>query len=382
MRLKKKWPLFQLIIPAFPELNIIKGPYLQNVRKDCITVMWETNMEASSCVDYGESVSYGTKVVCDKLKEIHEITISGLKEETIYHYQVSSEVPTKLKQEVQRIVSEDSVFKTAVRGNYPFCFAVYGDNRGGSKRHARIAEAIAHKRPDIVLHVGDVVPRGRDYEDWGKHFFEPAKNLLKNTPFYIAIGNHEENAQWFYDFVSYPEPKNYYSFDYGNAHFTIIDSNKIVQEDIATSDLRPGGPQYEWLEKDLKSSHSEWKFVFFHHSPYSSMPGYPMVGIEAMKIISLFERYDVDIVFSGHVHNYERTYPLKNNKADLKNGIIYIVTGGGGAPLYSLKEKRSFFTAESAITHHYCLVNIVEKYFQMMVYDIDGKLLDHLIIRK
>ena len=102
-----------------------------------------------------------------------------------------------------------------------------------------------------------------------------------------------------------------------------------------------------------------------------------------MKFLSpLFEKYGVDIVFNGHIHNYERSYPLKNDKVDMKKGIVYIVTGGGGAILESLKEKRSFFTAESAVTYHYCLVKIVKNYLHMMVYDIEGKLLDFLIINK
>ena len=363
-------------------LRIIKGPYLQNVKKDRMTIMWETNVKASSCVDCGETAGYGKKIVCDKLKKIHEITISGLEEETVYHYQVSSGIPSRLAEEALRIVSEDSVFKTAIRENTPFCFAVYGDNRSNVECHTRIAEAMAQKRPDIVLNVGDVVTNGNKYKEWGREFFEPAKRLFKNTPFYIAIGNHEGNAHWFYDFVSYPEQENYYSFDYGNAHFTIVDSNKIAQ-DIDTSDLRPGSPQYKWLKKDLESSNSEWKFVFFHHPPYSSSPHFPEEACEKMRILSpLFEKYGVDIVFNGHVHNYERSYPLKNNKIDMENGVIYVVTGGGGAQLYGLREKRSFFTAECAIKYHYCLVKIVEKHLQMVVYDIDGKLLDLLIIKK
>ena len=363
-------------------LRIIKGPYLQNVKKDRITIMWETNEKASSCVYYGETSGYGKKVVRDKLKKIHEITISGLREETIYHYQVGSGVASELEEEVTRITSKDSVFKTAVRENTPFCFAVYGDNRSNEECHTRIAEAIVQKRPDFVLNVGDVVTRGNKYRDWERDFFEPAKELFKNTPFYIAIGNHEKNAHWFYDFTSFPEPENYYSFDYGNTHFTIVDSNRIAQ-DIDTSDLLPGSVQYEWLEKDLKYSDSCWKFVFFHHPPYSSSPHFPEEACEKMRILSpLFEKYDVDIVFNGHVHNYERSYPLKNNKVDMENGVIYVVTGGGGAEFHSLKEKRSFFTAESAIKHHYCLVKIVEKQLQMMVYDIESKLLDFLIIRK
>ena len=364
-------------------LVIIKGPYLQNVKKDGITIMWETNVEASSRIDYGETTDYGSKIICAQSKKIHEIIISGLEEESVYHYRVSSEVKSELTEGVLKVTSEDNVFKTAVREDTPFCFAVYGDSRSNVECHARIVNAIIEKRPDFVLHVGDVVSGGSNYKDWGSDLFEPARKLLKNTPVYIAMGNHEKNAQWFYDFVSYPEPENYYSFDYGNAHFIIIDSNKTAQGYVGTSDCHPGSTQYEWLKKDLKSSNSNWTFVFFHHPSYSSCPDYPGGSVGKMKFLSpLFEKYGVDIVFNGHIHNYERSYPLKNDKVDMKKGVVYIVTGGGGAILESLKEKRSFFTAESAVTYHYCLVKIVKNYFQMMVYDIEGKLLDFLIINK
>jgi phosphodiesterase/alkaline phosphatase D-like protein len=147
---------------------------------------------------------------------------------------------------------------------------VYGDSKSNGKSRKKISECIAEKKPDIVLITGDVVTNGNNYEDWGRDFFEPANKLFANTPVYIAIGNHEKNAHWFYDFVSYPEQENYYSFDYGNAHFTIVDSNKADLKNIDTSDYCPGSPQYEWLKEDLKSSKCDWKFVFLHHPPYSS----------------------------------------------------------------------------------------------------------------
>lgn len=357
-------------------IQIIKGPYLQNVQRKAITIMWETDREAASQVIYRKGVSYKEKVVCNRLNKIHEITINELEEETKYHYKVTSGIP-----EVgAKVTSKEATFKTAVKGESPFCFAIYGDNRTYSEVHERITNAIAEKRPDIVLNTGDVVHSGRLYEGWGREFFEPAKELFKNTPFYIAIGNHEGDSHWFYDFVSYPEPENYYSFDYGNAHLTVIDS---------TRDYQPGTTQYKWLEEDLKSAGNTWKFVLFHHPPYSSFPGYSGRGTEDKKrrvLCAAFERYNVDVVFNGHVHSYERTYPLLNNRVEKleyrDSAVIYIVTGGGGAELDNLKKNKSYFTAESAMLYHYCFVRIDGKNFEMVVYDIDGNPIDFLAISK
>ena len=82
---------------------------------------------------------------------------------------------------------------------------------------------IRRYRPDFLLLVGDAVRDGREYDDWERYFFGPGRDLFLDTPFYLCPGNHEENADWMYRFLGYPEPKNYYAFDYGNAHFT--DSN-------------------------------------------------------------------------------------------------------------------------------------------------------------
>lgn len=350
-----------------PPLQLIKGPYLQNVKKHSITIMWETSIEASSRVDYGKTNTYGEKIVSEELVKIHEITIAGLEEETIYHYQVSS-----VSKDRQECFSEDNIFKTAVKDNTPFCFTVYGDNRTNVERHERIADAMVERRPDLVMNVGDVVTDGTNYEQWGREFFEPAKRLFKNTPFYISIGNHEygREREWFHRFVSFPQPENYYSFDYGNAHFTVIDSQGGGGR---------GSAQYEWLEEDLKSATATWKFVFFHHAPYCSCIH---VAPGRRVLCPIFEKYHVDIVFNGHSHIYERTHPLTKDTLDMTQGVIYVTTGGGGAGLHKLNEKRSYWTAELAGKYHYCLVKIAEKNLQMMVYDIDGKLLDFLTIRK
>ena len=91
-------------------------------------------------------------------------------------------------------------------------------------------------RPDLLLMVGDAVQHGQRYEDWEQYFFAPAKGLLGTTPFYLCWGNHEERATWARDFVACPEPRSYYAFDYGDAHFLYLDANTTVSEMTVTSD--------------------------------------------------------------------------------------------------------------------------------------------------
>jgi len=370
-------------------LKIIKGPYLQNVTKTGITIMWETSKEAFSRVDYGETLKYGSNVISNKLTKIHKVTISGLKPETEYHYRVNSFI-SYTGGEREDVASMDNTFNTSVQRSTPFSFTVYGDSRGLSERHKKIIKGIISKNPDFVINTGDLITAvdvdagTLSYREWKEMFFSTAKDLIKNTPMYLAIGNHELRegaAHWIYKFFAFPDYNGYYSFNYGNAHFTILNSNAV--QNIKVPDYRPGTQQYNWLKKDLKSSTAKWKFVIFHHPLYAS-PSESIwkLACEKMKVLApVFEQYNVDVVFNGHIHAYERSYPLRNNKIDEENGVVYITTGGGGASL-SKCEEGNWWTAKFAYAHHYCIMKINKGNLEMQVYDINNKGIDTLSIKK
>jgi hypothetical protein len=394
--------LFQSFLPgrtafsdAPPPLLIVKPPYLQSPKKDAITIMWETNKKASSVVEYWvKKKKQAEKFASPELVYIHEVTLSGLEVETVYNYQVTSVEPAESGTREEKATSDERVFKTAVREKTPFCFAVYGDNRGDDPHdpfaasiHKRIADAMAEKRPDLFINTGDVVQSGQNYWEWEKMFFGPLSELLKTTPFYISLGNHERrsDSRRFNDYVSYPEPEVYYSFDYGNAHFVVLDSyprGKFRKEFPGKMPFVPGTTQYEWLVKDLQSENATralWRFAVIHYPPYCAAD----YGRSDVQVLSpVFEEYNVDVVFSGHSHIYERTHPLKAGEVDLDDGVTYVVTGGGGAPLSKLHAKRAYWTAEAASKYHYCLIKIAQGNLHMMVYDIDGKLIDLLFLEK
>lgn len=153
-----------------------------------------------------------------------------------------------------------------------------------------------------------------------------------------------------------------FSFDHGDAHWVVLDSNRYM--DWTDPVLR------DWLEKDLMSTTKTWKFVTFHHSCFHSSRKH-QDGVRMRLVADIFQKCGVDIVFTGHVHTYERTYPLrftlKNKLADLgkteandliaetvkyegdleldkdydgvtvtrPRGVIYLTTGAGGAPLHT-----------------------------------------------
>ncbi|OGG46287.1 MAG: hypothetical protein A3F84_08060 [Candidatus Handelsmanbacteria bacterium RIFCSPLOWO2_12_FULL_64_10] len=341
---------------------ILKGPYLQNVTQDAVTVMWETDAPGGGEVEYGHTPSFGKAAADTARRTVHEVRLTGLEAETVYHYRARSGGD----------VSAGFTFRTAPRRETPFTFAVYGDDRTNPFIHAAVADGIKKFRPDLVLHTGDLVVRGREYDLWEREFFGPAGDLYARIPFFPCLGNHEGNADHYYRFFSLPSngsarhAEAWYSFDYGNAHFIFLDSTP------STGGFGPGSEQRAWLEKDLQSEAARgatWRFVIFHHPVYSS-GNHESALPQRKAFVPLFERYGVDVAFSGHDHTYERSWPWRGDRRDDRNGVVYVVTGGGGAPLYDVKW--SPWTAFARRVNHFTLVSVEGERLTIEAVDVDG----------
>lgn len=303
-----------------------QGPYLQNAKPGGMTVMWETEVPAKSAVYYGIG-GLDNVAIDNELKRIHEVVITGLEPETEYQYMAVS----------NRMAAPQSTFKTAIKRETPFVFAVWGDNRTDPKSHESVIDAMIPHDPAIAINVGDVVTTGVNYDEWASEYFLPIRRLAIDTPTYIAVGNHEyggygygNNVIWYEKFVSHPEPNDYYfSFMYGNSYFMILNP----QDEPGTHNVRKGTEQYEWMINEMESEkfrNAAYRFVFFHEPPYSECwtSGY-YDGEAAIRqnLVPLFEKYKMDIVFAGHTHDYER------GQWPIPDGPYYIITGGGGASL-------------------------------------------------
>ncbi len=363
----------------------LKNPYLQNVTQDSITVRWETEFDSPSVVVYGTSTSYDraasgrsfkiqppatdvTLPIPDAFQ--HEVVIGGLIPSTEYHYQVITIIPP----------SEDSIFTTAATTSDPFRFVVHGDNRTNHDDHQAVVEGIIPTKPDFVVNTGDLVGEGGSVYDWDK-FFEIEKPLLKSSPLYPCFGNHEERGGGEYLFKGYfslPESTAsglYYSFNYGNSHFIIINTE---------GNITAGSDQYNWVANDLAAAGGNHDivhiFAFFHRPAYSSGRHGGNDGISITDtLVPLFELYDVDIVFSGHDHDYERCQDPGLDR-DQPEGTVYIVTGGGGAPLYSIDEENKlanpFYIGIFESKLHFCQIDVSGENIGVTVIDATGKTMD------
>lgn len=367
------------------ETKFLVQPYLQFSTQQGMYVLWETKEPASTLVQFGEARSNVEKAVLDRevrlegTRLMHEVLLDNLKPETNYFWQV-----TTLTQSGERIQTPVYTFKTAVKDSSAYLFGLVGDTQRNNRTPwawGKIAEKLWQDRPNFVVHAGDVVDQGLDKNDWIDNFFPNGQILMSRVPVYTVLGNHEQDAPYYYQYMVAPAPEYYYTFKYGNAQFFMIDSNR---------DLKEGSEQYNWLEWELAKSTATWKIAVHHHPPYSSdsddhgntSQELSTLGTEARNLVPLYERYGLDFCLFGHTHLYERSWPLKENRINMKDGVVYINSGGAGGGLEEFAPTRSWFTTDLQIVHHYCTFAIFENNLVFKAIDHEGRLFDTFQMQK
>jgi hypothetical protein len=367
--------------PVNRELQFVVKPYLQFGTTDGMSILCETAKPAFMTVEYGESQPLKTRATSATAGNINEVRLEGLKPFTVYYYRVTC---VDAAGNVAR--SDIANFQTAPGANASWAFGILGDTQRNPDITRRCAEGIFALRPNMMIHCGDVVDDGFAKQQWVYDLFEPAQRLFAHVPSFPVIGNHEKNSHWYYDYFSLPKPEYYYSFKYGNAEFFMIDSNK---------DLSPGSEQYRWLDKVMGESKATWKFAAHHHPCFSSdeddygdrwrgRPDGPYSNGDrnAAKLIPLYEKHGLDVGFAGHIHSYERTWPVLQMAVNQKRGVRYVVSGGGGGGLEQAAPQRAWFTLHVQRGHHYCFMVVQDRTIQFKAYDVDGRLFDTFELTK
>ncbi|MEQ8848025.1 LamG-like jellyroll fold domain-containing protein [Botrimarina sp.] len=358
-------------------LAMIVEPYLQFGTREGMTVMWQTSVEGSSVVRYGETDACDRKAEGDPAA-IHEVRIEGLEPEAQYFYRVETTDGAG-----QSVASGVSTFSTAALPGTPFAFAVISDTQFNPVVSGKLSEFAWAQRPSFLLHPGDLVDTGVNDAHWTQHFFPGMRPLISRVPFYSVLGNHEQNASNYYEYVSLPDPEYYYEFRYGDAHFFMIDTNRNVG---------PGSEQHEWLDDALGASDAVWKFACHHHPPYSSDENdygdlwkqnkSTRGDLRARELSRLYDKHRVDIVWNGHIHSYERTWPVRDGKAVGAGGPIYMIVGGGGGGLETPAPSRPFFQNQVRRAHHYVMAHVNGPTLELRSYDLDDRLFDTVRIEK
>ncbi len=306
--------------------TVVRGPYLQNATTNSIIVRWRTDVPTPSTVRVGlEQNQQGTEVADPAPKTDHAVTVSGLAPDTRYFYSIVSGAATLAG-------GADYSFVTSPAAARPVRIWAIGDAGTasfGSTAPAAVKSAYqqfaGNRRTDVWLMLGDNAYFSGTDEEYQAAVFGVFPELLRNTPVWSTIGNHETYAPdaggnlAYTSIFSLPQDgraggvpsgtERYYSFDYANIHFVCLDSE--------LSDKSPSGPMLTWLEEDLGANSQPWTIAFWHSPPYSK--GSHDSDFESNLVLMrqnalpILESYGVDLVLGGHSHSYERSYFLNNH---------------------------------------------------------------------
>lgn len=310
------------VLPGRSSAAIIKGPHLQSLRTDGVTVVWEQETAGPGTVTVNGTVysSPGTQT-------LHEVTITGLSQDTTYNYVVDSDG-----------VTDGGTFTTAQTDPLAcFTFLASGDNRSTTLEHGLVVDAlIAETAARFLINTGDMMSSGEVAADW-QMFFDIEYPLIKDMPWYSTIGNHEEDngslPVFYTDYMAPPTDtsgtENYYSFVYANTAFIVLDGHVEVVPVLGGFNAT----QMNWLNAQLAQYSGDPAvqhiFVFTHEPPYSSKDGrFGNYNLRELlrEPADIFVTSGVDAVITGHDHYLER--------GESPAGIRYYIMGGGGAPLY------------------------------------------------
>lgn len=204
-------------------------------------------------------------------------------------------------------------------------FAVIGDSGRWSRVQRQTAAQLAAEREhfpfDLVLMLGDNNYGDGSPESYAVTFEEPFKPLLDaGVMFYAARGNHDAGAQWNYPLFNMGGQR-YYSFQRKTGVLPPLAGDRV--QFIAIDSVNLDNQQMSWLERQLAASDAEWKIVFFHHPIYSSGRYAIQSAIRRQTLEQALVEHQVDAVFAGHEHFYERMMPQR--------GVMHFVVGASGS---------------------------------------------------
>lgn len=377
-----------------PARTLTRQPFLQQVTERSAVVVFATAGRGQAAVRVTDAAG-SSRLVAAQTTTVtsdisggapyyqHEAIITDLAAAGRYSYD-------PLVDGVDLTSGTDTFATAPAIGDGSVRFLAFGDSGVGSAAQRQLAARMAGERFDLLLHTGDVaygfeagygagaMPQ---LQAW---FFDVYRDLLRTHPVYPSIGNHDDEPQHARPYRSafvlpvngadtiYPDhAERYYSFDYGAAHVVVLDTEYAFQ------DVSRREAQLAWLNRDLAATSQPWKIAVFHRSPYSAGGEHGSDVLVQSTFEPVFARFGVSLVLSGHEHTYERTLP---QQAGNGLGITYIVTGGGGAPLYP--SATAAWTAASASVHHFLRGTIDRCRLAVEAVGLDGRVFDSTTLQR
>jgi hypothetical protein len=347
--------------------------------KSTISVTWATDIDTrGTTLEWGADASYGHKTAgfwfgypADLAGNdppsvgMHQVHLCGLTPGSTYHYRVGTGAH----------MSADATFTTAPADGRAVRILVAGDSRGNASTWGEVLQAGAAEAPDLAIFTGDANDLGSIQDDW-EAWFAAGKGVLEHLPLMTVHGNHEINSRHYYSQFPMPGNQQWYSFDYGPAHFTIL--NDTPPSSDPTSITTEQAP---FLDSDLAATQQTWKLVSHHRPEYTSSTGHAPADDLQQAWESILDAHHVDLVLNGHAHDYERSHPLVAGQVVADGaGPVYIVEGGGGADPYDVAPQA--FTAFALKTYGYVILDISPAQLTMTAKSTDGTVIDSYSITK
>lgn len=281
------------------------------------------NLTADQLTETANGITFGFRATGMDIYQVHQVHLCNLQPGTTYSYQVGGEG------HFSPVYTFRTAPDVAANPDTEVVFGFVGDSRGGYDIWEQLVRQIAMRTPDLILFSGDAVTVGLTQYEWDD-FFTRAEPLFANVPVIAAHGNHEVNAVNFFAQFALPGDQQNFGLDYGHVHVTVANDTPEDPNAI-TGEIR------DKIAADFAASESaRWK-LFMHHQPMwsaSTRHGSSVTLQQAWQ--PLIDQHRIDLVLSGHDHDYEITKPLVGNQvqASNANATVYVVAGGAGAELY------------------------------------------------
>jgi hypothetical protein len=358
-------------VPVLADETFDLGPYLVNPSPTAMTVMWRTLEPAGGTVLFGAGDALDRQAAHEGQATVHEVLLDDLAPATRYSYKVES----------GGIKSQVHHFTTAPDPVQPVRFAHFSDNQNGPDVFAQHMQALAAWGPQLLVGSGDHVQAGLDEPLWKEQLFGPARALFHEVPLQLAMGNHEENAPFYYDLMSNPHPadhpewESHYGFRFGNTFFLVINTNYFLCT-IGTVEL-PEGQHMRELAESPDAQSATWRIALGHENAFSECWGdgdcdYDGTLCIRNYVVPMLAERGFHFYISGHTHAYERA------KA---GNLVHLIAGGGGGSLDAwCKDWEQTTVVHTA--HHHLRFEAGCQTLRMEAVDLDGTVFDWVELDK
>ena len=359
---------------------IIRGPYLQSLLSTSVRVVWQTSAPVRGAIVLSRDDTSPQRFE-SRRGTLHVVDIAELEPDATYRYDVFTE-------DENLTTGAGHQFQTAPpNGTGRAHIVALGDSGTGGDAQQAVARLLCELQPNLFLHTGDL-----DYVfNLDRSLFDPYRETMARTCLYPSRGNHDLWFTWG-DVFFVPgqefggDSVSYYAFDWAAAHFIVVDTNKS---------LRPENEHMAWLKSALESARAggqTWLILLFHEPPFNAGRHYAGSKRVHDALVPLFDEYQVDLVLSGHDHNYQRSYPIREgvirgawqspNFVEPR-GTLYVVSGGGGQIIYERRnDVHAPFNHVFLETFHLLDIEIFPTELTLRALGPDGAELDAFTIRK